>query len=94
VIRGGGELVSFYAKEPDLATAYAQRFPQARRKRYAANLGTSVSKLVERYLDAVTRPRVMPEEEIPPALRRLRAIAKGCKFDREEHIDYLERKYR
>jgi predicted dehydrogenase len=30
VIRGGGELVSFYAKEPDLAEAYAKRFPQAR----------------------------------------------------------------
>ena len=29
VIRGGGELVSFYAKEPDLAAAFAKRFPQA-----------------------------------------------------------------
>lgn len=30
VIRGGGELVSFYAKEPDLAAAYAKRYPQAK----------------------------------------------------------------
>lgn len=30
VIRGGGELVSFFAKEPDLAAAFAKRFPQAR----------------------------------------------------------------
>jgi predicted dehydrogenase len=30
VIRGGGELVAFFAKEPDLAEAYAKRFPQAR----------------------------------------------------------------
>jgi predicted dehydrogenase len=29
VIRGGGELVSFYAREPDLAAAYSKRFPQA-----------------------------------------------------------------
>ena len=29
VIRGGGQLVSFFAKEPDLATAFATRFPQA-----------------------------------------------------------------
>ena len=29
VIRGGGQLVSFYAKEPDLAAAFAKRFPQA-----------------------------------------------------------------
>ena len=30
VIRGGGELVSFFAKEPDLAEAYAKRYPQAK----------------------------------------------------------------
>ena len=31
VQRGGGELVSFYAKEADLAAAFAKRFPQAAR---------------------------------------------------------------
>lgn len=30
VIRGGGELVSFYAKEPDLIAAFSKRFPQAK----------------------------------------------------------------
>jgi predicted dehydrogenase len=30
VIRGGGELVSFFAKEPDLAAAFAKRYPQAK----------------------------------------------------------------
>lgn len=30
VKRGGGELVSFYAKEPELAAAFAKRFPQAK----------------------------------------------------------------
>ena len=30
VIRGGGQLVSFYAKEPDLAAAFGKRIPQAR----------------------------------------------------------------
>lgn len=30
VIRGGGELVSFYAKEADLAAAFAKRYPQAK----------------------------------------------------------------
>lgn len=33
VIRGGGELTSFYAKEPDLATAFAKRYPQAKQAR-------------------------------------------------------------
>jgi predicted dehydrogenase len=31
LIRGGGELVAFYAKEADLAAAYGKRYPQARR---------------------------------------------------------------
>lgn len=30
VIRGGGELVSFYAIEPDLIAAFSKRFPQAK----------------------------------------------------------------
>jgi predicted dehydrogenase len=30
VIRGGGELVSFFAKEPELAAQFGTRFPQAR----------------------------------------------------------------
>ncbi|GAB3800878.1 Gfo/Idh/MocA family oxidoreductase [Spirosoma humi] len=30
VIRGGGEFVSFYAKEPDLSAPFARRFPQAK----------------------------------------------------------------
>ena len=30
VIRGGGQLVSFYAKEPDLVAAYAKKYPMAK----------------------------------------------------------------
>jgi predicted dehydrogenase len=30
VIRGGGQLVSFYAKEPDLASAFAKKYPEAK----------------------------------------------------------------
>ncbi|MFL6278804.1 MAG: Gfo/Idh/MocA family protein [Vicinamibacterales bacterium] len=30
VARGGGQLVSFYAKEPDLAAAFSKRFPEAK----------------------------------------------------------------
>jgi predicted dehydrogenase len=33
VIRGGGELASFFAKEPDLAEAFAKRYPQAKQAR-------------------------------------------------------------
>lgn len=30
VTRGGGQLVSFYAKEPDLASAFAKKYPQVK----------------------------------------------------------------
>ncbi len=30
VVRGGGQMVSFYAKEPDLAADFAKRFPQVK----------------------------------------------------------------
>jgi predicted dehydrogenase len=33
VLRGGGELVSVFAKEPDLVEAFVKRFPQAKRAR-------------------------------------------------------------
>ena len=30
IIRGGGQLVSFYAKEPDLVAAFSKKYPQAK----------------------------------------------------------------
>jgi hypothetical protein len=66
----------------------------ARAKRYAEQRGTSVSHLVETYLDALARPPVVQDDDLPPSLRRLRGLLKGVTFDREEYIDYLERKYR
>lgn len=33
VMKGGGELVSFYAKEPELAADFAKKFPQAKQAR-------------------------------------------------------------
>jgi predicted dehydrogenase len=38
VIRGGGELVSFYALEPDLIAAYQKQFPQAKLARSKAEI--------------------------------------------------------
>ena len=68
-----------------------------RAKRYAATRGTSVSRLVESYLDALSRLRAAKHEELPPVTRRLRVLLgslKGASYDRKEHIDHLERKYR
>jgi len=62
-------------------------------KRYAEQQGTSVSRLVENYLDALARP-ALADHKLPPVTRRLHGILRGVKFDREQYLDYLERKYR
>ena len=38
VIRGGGEFVSFYAKEPDLAADFAKRYPQVKQAKNEAEI--------------------------------------------------------
>lgn len=63
-----------------------------RAKRHAAKRGTSVSRLVESYLDALSRPKA--DQQLSPVTRRLRGILKGAKYDRKAYLDYLERKYR
>lgn len=65
-----------------------------RAKRYAATRGTSVSRLVEQYLDLVSRPAASHQAELTPLLRRLRAELKGLSVDADDYHRHLERKYR
>jgi hypothetical protein len=65
-----------------------------RAKRYASRRRTSVSQLVESYLDLLARGRPLQDEDLPPVTRRLRGILKGAKYNREQYIDHLEKKYR
>lgn len=61
-----------------------------RAKSYARRSGTSVSRLVERFLEVVTS---RPEEvEAPPVLRRLRGSLKGVRPS--SHRRHLSDKYR
>ena len=66
----------------------------ARAKRYAARRGTSVSRLVEKFLALLSGTAGQEDEELPPVLARLRADLEGASGDRSEYRKYLERKYR
>ncbi len=61
-----------------------------RAKQYAKERGTSVSELVQSYLDAVSRPLKAVED--PPVLREIRGILR--KGDREDYRQHLIEKYR
>jgi hypothetical protein len=66
-----------------------------RAKRYARARGTSISHLVERFLDLLARDSrsALPEEPAaPPVLRRLRGSLKGVA--RADYLAHIERKYR
>ncbi len=62
-----------------------------RAKRYAARRKTSVSKLVEEYLDLVSRPGSETAEKDSPALRLMRGVGRGV--DPGSYVRYLVRKH-
>lgn len=61
-----------------------------RAKSYARTQGSSVSKLVESYLELITSPQARSED--PPVLRSLRGILR--KADPRGYRRYLAKKYR
>jgi hypothetical protein len=65
-----------------------------RAKLWAAKRHTSLSRVVEEYLDLVTRPLEPGKDEGTPVLRELRGWLKGARLEREDHRRHLERKYR
>jgi len=65
-----------------------------RAKRYAVRRGTSISRLVERYLSLLAGPRPEAGEGWPGVVARLRGALKGASGDTTEYRRYLERKYR
>jgi hypothetical protein len=59
-------------------------------KRYAAARGTSISRLVERYLGLLSKP---PKSENPtPVLQKLRGAARGVPAN--AYRQHFDRKYR
>lgn len=69
-----------------------------RAKEFARRRGTSVSALVERYLEALAQPGRAPapggRATLPPVTARLAGLLRGARVDRETYRRYLEEKYR
>ena len=65
VIRGGGQLVSFFAKEPDLAGAFAKRYPAAK------VAGTEREILEDRSIQLIVSASI-PHERAPLGIQAMR----------------------
>jgi len=65
VSRGGGQLVSFYAQEPDLAADFAKRYPQARAAR-------SEQEILEDDSIKLVLSAAIPEARAPLGVRVMR----------------------
>lgn len=66
VVRGGGELVSFYAKEPDLTAAFTRRYPQVKLARSEAEI------LDDKTIQLIVSAAI-PDERAPLGIRVMRA---------------------
>jgi hypothetical protein len=66
-----------------------------RAKRYAKNRRTSLSKMIESYLDSVTKPD-SKRIKITPLVKSLSGVVKlPTDYDyRKDYTDYLEKKYK
>jgi predicted dehydrogenase len=66
VLRGGGELVGIYAKEPELVEAYTKQYPQAR-------LAKSEAELLENPQIHLIISSIIPDERAPLGMRVMQA---------------------
>jgi len=62
VIRGGGEFVSFYAKEPVLADAFAKKYPQVK-------IARSEKEILEDNSIQLVLSSIIPDERAPLGIR-------------------------
>jgi predicted dehydrogenase len=66
VVRGGGELVSFYAKEEDLVKAFAKRYPQAK-------LASSEKEILDDKSVQLVLSSGIPDERAPLGIRVMKS---------------------
>ena len=61
---------------------------------FAHKRGTSVSRMVEEYLDAVSSPAAAVFADLPPVTRRLLGALRGTRLDSSDYAAYLDHKHR
>ncbi|KAB7730858.1 gfo/Idh/MocA family oxidoreductase [Rudanella paleaurantiibacter] len=66
VVRGGGELVAFYAKEPELAAEFAKRHPNAKKAR-------SEDEILQDSTIQLVLSAAIPDERAPLGIRVMKA---------------------
>jgi predicted dehydrogenase len=66
VLRGGGELVGVYAKEPELLAAYTKKYPQAK-------VARSEAELLDNPQIHLILSSIIPDERAPLGIRVMRA---------------------
>jgi hypothetical protein len=62
-------------------------------KRYSANVGKSVSQLVEDYLAVLARRSPKSREDLPPRVARVGGALTGASLSEDDYSAYLEEKY-
>ncbi|MDH6533701.1 hypothetical protein D0T51_01720 [Parabacteroides sp. 52] len=62
-------------------------------KLYAKDNRTSLSKLIENYLNSLTRNQEISIREISPLVESLTGVIDTGEIERKEYVDYLSEKY-
>jgi hypothetical protein len=62
-------------------------------KKYSAQKGKSVSKLVTEYFQLITNEKLREEENLTPTVRSLKGILKGKELTEQDYKKHLEEKY-
>ncbi len=62
-------------------------------KKYSAQKGKSVSKLVTEYFQLITNEKLKEEENLTPTVRSLKGILKGKELTEQDYKKHLEEKY-
>jgi hypothetical protein len=79
---------------PDKLTLRLDQKLINRAKKHAKEQGTSVSKLVANYFEALESPQKGRfEEALPPITKSLAGVLKGASFSEKDYQSYLEDKH-